>query len=126
MSTTEAASQWAISAFGTTIVLLQVLDEPRRDEEDEDETDDDDEQRRLRDVVVEPLPVRVEECDPVRLRDRPDHSGEDRERAEQLHGNDPTLPPSAASRAADRPLADAGRDLRAHARVMESDPGYDG
>jgi len=72
---------------------LQVLDEPGSDEEDEHESDEHDEERGLADEVVEALALWVQKRDAVRLHDRPDDSGEDGERAEELDSDDPAVPP---------------------------------
>src|SRR5207253_790193 len=78
-----ANPQWTSSALGA-MCLAEILDQPGGDHESEDQPDDDDEQRRLEEIVVEPLPLRVEEDDAVRLEDPPHDPTENRERAEDL------------------------------------------
>src|SRR5262249_8808013 len=74
-------SQCTISLGGC--IGLQVGDKRPCDEHGEDDSREDDEQRRLDDEPPETLPVRVEQGQPVRLDDRPDDPGGDRQRPEQ-------------------------------------------
>src|SRR5262245_36324879 len=84
-SATDAATQWAVSAFGITQLLrLEVLDETRGDAEREREPDEHDEQRRLEEVVVDALARPVEQHDAVGLRDCPHDPADDRQRAKKL------------------------------------------
>src|SRR5215471_15580647 len=92
----EAKSQCEISALGTTLASLEILHQPGRDQECEERADEHDEQGRLREEVVEALTVRVQERDAVGLSHRPHQPGEDRERPEQLHGEDPARALSAS------------------------------
>src|SRR5439155_3460554 len=77
-----ANSQCTISLGGST-VLLYVLDERARDNEREEHARQRNEQRRLDHEPPEPLAARVEQGEPVRLDERPDDAGEDRQRTEQ-------------------------------------------
>src|SRR3954467_1135798 len=89
-----ANNQWTCSAGGV-IRRLQVLEQSRHDEQVEHDADEQDEQRRLDDEPPEALPVRMEQRDAVRLRDRPDERDERGRRAERRHC---ARPPGVASR----------------------------
>src|SRR5207237_1828791 len=55
---------------------LEVLEQPAREEAVEEQARQDDEDRRLREEPPEALAVRGQQRDPLRLRDRPDESGQ--------------------------------------------------
>ena len=118
----DANSQCEISALGTTLgPLAGPATSPGAIRSANSDPDEHDEQRRLREVVVQPLPVRMQERDPVRLRDRPDDAREDRERPEELDGEHPSLVPP---RADERPSARSGIPVATseltHASVPDS------
>src|SRR5712691_8095380 len=81
-STAAPNSQCTISALGST-VLLEVGQQGPRDGEREEQPDRDHEQRRLDHEPPEPLAAWVQKRDPLRLRERPEDSGERGRRAEQ-------------------------------------------
>src|SRR5205823_11961179 len=76
-----AKSQWTCSAGGF-MLILEVVEQSGHDDEVEEEADRDDEQRRLDEEPPEPLAMRMQQRDPVRLHDGPDEPRQRRCRAE--------------------------------------------
>ena len=62
---------------------LQIGEERARNDDREDDAGRDEIQRRLDDEPPEALPVRMEQCDAVRLQDRPHDPGGRNERPDQ-------------------------------------------
>src|SRR5882757_4648383 len=77
-----AKAQWTISAWGS-MVRLQVRQQRPRDDEPKDHADRSEEEWRFQHEPPEALLPRVEEGQPPRLEDPPDHAGGDRRGADQ-------------------------------------------
>src|SRR5436189_3739869 len=83
-STPVANSQWTCSDGGC-IVLLEVFEQPGDDREVEEQPDRDHEQRRLDEQPPEALADRMQDREPIRLHDRPDHARQHRQRPKCRH-----------------------------------------
>src|ERR687888_2625345 len=79
-----ANHQWTNSAFGSILCLFEVLDQGRRDEDGEAEPDKDHVERRLGEQPPEPLPVRMQNRQPVRLEESPRDAPGDRPRPQGI------------------------------------------